>query len=60
MLFGDIKGFSKLNDRQLPSFVRFVLGTFAAVIERYRKDLLLANTWGDSAFHKARVADAAA
>jgi class 3 adenylate cyclase len=50
MLFGDIKGFSKLNDSQLPSFVKRVLGAFASVVERYRKDLLLANTWGDGLF----------
>jgi hypothetical protein len=50
MLFGDIKGFSRLNDSQLPSFVKHVLGAFAAVVEHYRKDLLLANTWGDGLF----------
>ena len=50
MLFGDIHGFSKLGDTQLPHFVKLVLGAFAAVVERYRKDLLLANTWGDGLF----------
>jgi hypothetical protein len=50
MLFGDIKGFSKLTDSQLPAFVERVLGAFAAVIDRYRKDIRLANTWGDGLF----------
>jgi hypothetical protein len=50
MLFGDISGFSKLTDSQLPRFVAIVLGASAAVIERYRSDILLANTWGDGLF----------
>jgi class 3 adenylate cyclase len=50
MLFGDISGFSKLTDSQLPYFVSTVLGASAAVVERYRKDILLANTWGDGLF----------
>ena len=50
MLFGDIHGFSRLKDRQLPRFVEIVLGAFAAVVDRYQKDILLANTWGDGLF----------
>jgi len=50
MLFGDISGFSKLTDSQLPRFVNTVLGASAAVVDRYRKDILLANTWGDGLF----------
>ncbi len=50
MLFGDVRGFSKLTDSQLPRFVNTVLGTSAAVVERYRSDILLANTWGDGLF----------
>jgi hypothetical protein len=50
MLFGDISGFSKLTDTQLPRFVEIVLGASAAVVERYRDDILLANTWGDGLF----------
>ena len=50
MLFGDISGFSKLTDTQLPRFVEIVLGASAAVVERYRADILLANTWGDGLF----------
>lgn len=50
MLFGDISGFSRLTDSQLPQFVKLVLGASAAVIGRYRRDVLLANTWGDGLF----------
>jgi hypothetical protein len=50
MLFGDIHGFGKLTDTQLPSFVKLVLGASAAVVNRYRRDILLANTWGDGLF----------
>ena len=50
MLFGDIHGFSKLTDAQLPRFIDAMLGTVAGVIERNRADILLANTWGDGLF----------
>jgi len=50
MLFGDIHGFSRLNDDELPRFVDTVLGAFAVVIDRYGSDVLLANTWGDGLY----------
>jgi class 3 adenylate cyclase len=50
MLFGDIKGFSKLTDEQLPRFIDTVLGAFARVIDGFGDDVLLANTWGDGLF----------
>lgn len=50
MLFGDIKGFSKLTDRQLPAFVDGVMGAMARVIDRHRERVLLANTWGDGLY----------
>jgi class 3 adenylate cyclase len=50
MLFGDIHGFSKLTDSQLPTFVSVLLGTIARVTERFADDLLLKNTWGDGLF----------
>ncbi len=50
MLFGDVKGFSRLSDDQLPRFIEVFLGCFAKVIERYRNDIRLANTWGDGLF----------
>jgi hypothetical protein len=50
MLFGDVRGFSKLGDSELPRFVDIVLGTFAEVIERYGADVLLSDTWGDGLY----------
>lgn len=50
MLFGDIKGFSKLTDRQLPTFVREVLGTMARALEPYEESIRFRNTWGDGIF----------
>ena len=35
LLFGDVRGFSRLTDEQLPRFAEHVLGTFAAVLDRY-------------------------
>ena len=48
LLFADIKGFSTLVDRQIPSFVTGVLGPLSAVLDRvgvgYR------NGWGDALY----------
>jgi class 3 adenylate cyclase len=50
MLFGDLKGFSRLTDRQLPGYVTSVLGTIERVRKLHREKVLLANTWGDGLF----------
>jgi hypothetical protein len=50
MLFGDLHGFSKLRDDQIPRFIDRVLGCFAGVIDQHRADIRLANTWGDGLF----------
>jgi class 3 adenylate cyclase len=50
MLFGDVKGFSKLDDRQLPVFVSGVLGAMAAVLDGYTGSLCFRNTWGDGIY----------
>ena len=50
MLIGDISGFSKLIDEQLPSFARTVLGAFAAVLGRHDTDVEYRNTWGDALY----------
>jgi class 3 adenylate cyclase len=50
MLFGDIRGFSRLADAELPRFVDIVLGAFANVIDGYGADVLLASTWGDGLY----------
>lgn len=50
MLFGDVRGFSKLTDEQLPAFSTHVLGALAAVIERYEDAIEFRNTWGDAVY----------
>ncbi len=50
MLFGDIKGFSKLTDEQLPIFAARVLGGFAEVLKQHDSDIWYRNTWGDAVY----------
>jgi class 3 adenylate cyclase len=50
MLFGDIKGFSRLTDEQLPVFAERVLGAFADAVHRHEDDVWYRNTWGDAVF----------
>lgn len=59
MLFGDIKGFSKLGDRDLPVFVDQILGRLADVIDSFGDAVVFRNTWGDGifvVFEQAKVA----
>ena len=50
MLFGDVKGFSKLNDEQIPAFVEQLFGTLASVLKPFDSSVLSTNTWGDGLF----------
>ena len=50
MLFGDVKGFSKLTDEQLPLFNTEVLGAIAAAVHRHQADVWHTNTWGDAVY----------
>jgi class 3 adenylate cyclase len=50
MLFGDLRGFSRLTDRELPIYVTGVLGAIEHVRQAHRSKVLLANTWGDGLF----------
>lgn len=49
LLFGDMRGFSKLRDAQLMTFTREVLGACARVLDRF-DGIGLRNTWGDGLF----------
>lgn len=60
MLFGDVKGFSKLTEVQIPAFVVHVLGTLGSVLEKYSDQVLYRNTWGDGIFLVLSDAPAAA
>ncbi len=50
LLMGDMRGFSKLSDRQLSAFSRGIMGAFAGVLARYGADVEYRNTWGDALF----------
>jgi len=50
MLFCDMKGFSKLNDAELPHFVKGLLGAVGKIVDRYGGSVQFANTWGDGLF----------
>lgn len=60
MLFGDVRGFSKLTEAELPRFVDLVLGGFARVADRLGARVLLRNTWGDGLFIVVEDASTAA
>ena len=60
MLFGDVKGFSKLTEEQVPAFVTHVLGTLGEVLAQYGDNVLYRNTWGDGIFLVLNDAAAAA
>ncbi|HEY9304041.1 MAG TPA: adenylate/guanylate cyclase domain-containing protein, partial [Mycobacterium sp.] len=62
-LFGDIHGFSKLTDTQLPGFTEKIMGTLGEVAHRHQKHIAFVNTWGDGifvVFHNAGRAAACA
>ncbi|MGA2535030.1 MAG: adenylate/guanylate cyclase domain-containing protein [Terracidiphilus sp.] len=50
MMFGDVHGFSKLNDRELPRFATQIIGQMGTVVRTYRDDTAFVNTWGDGIF----------
>lgn len=60
MLFADAKGFSKLEDHQLPLFVKHVVGAWTDVIARHHGTVLFANSWGDALYPVFRRASDAA
>ena len=60
MLIGDISGFSKLSDEQLPMFAEVVLGAFARVLGDHDTEVEYRNTWGDALYAVLSGAPAAA
>jgi len=48
ILFGDIKGFSKLRERDVPEFVAYVLGACGRVLDTCEVEIR--NTWGDGLY----------
>lgn len=47
VLFADVRGYSRLDDRQIRQFIDVGLGTFAAVLDAAGDPVLFRNTWGD-------------
>jgi len=60
MLFGDIKGFSKLREKQLPVFVDEILGAIARTLEHYGPSINFRNTWGDGLYVVIKDSETAA
>jgi class 3 adenylate cyclase len=58
ILFGDIKGFSKLRERDVPTFVDHVLGACGRILDDCEVDVR--NTWGDGLYLVLPSAGAAA
>jgi tetratricopeptide (TPR) repeat protein len=50
MLFGDVKGFSRLVEEQVPAFVDTVLGAFGRVLDEFAASVDERNTWGDGLY----------
>ena len=50
IMFGDFKGFSRLNDEQMLVFFEHVMSTVAEVLDRYADHVLIRNTWGDGLY----------
>jgi hypothetical protein len=50
MLFADLRGFARLADAQLPSFLDTVMAPLAAAIDRFDDSVLFRNTWGDGIY----------
>jgi hypothetical protein len=50
MLFGDLSGFSKLTDEQIPVFAKRVLATWSRVLRLFEQEIWHQNTWGDALY----------
>lgn len=50
ILCGDIEGFSRLTDDQVPLFERQVLGAVAEAVAPYAASLRYRNSWGDAIY----------
>src|SRR5262249_42972797 len=60
MLFGDLHGFSKLDERQTKIFANKVLGVIARTIKGYGSAIHHVNTWGDGLYVVINDAETAA
>lgn len=50
ILFADYKGFSALGERELPLFMREVMGRVGQVLDDFGEHVEFRNTWGDALY----------
>jgi class 3 adenylate cyclase len=50
IIFADYKGFSRLDERAFPLFVREVTGRIDAVLSAFGEHIEFRNTWGDAVY----------
>jgi tetratricopeptide (TPR) repeat protein len=50
LLFGDVKGFSKIPDRLIPAFEKRMMGTIGGALRRFGRHVLYRNSWGDAVY----------
>jgi len=50
ILFADYKGFSRLGERELPLFMREIMGRIAATLDTFGEHVEFRNTWGDALY----------
>lgn len=60
LLFADVGGFSRLDDRQIATFLDVVMHPIAETIDRFSSSVRFRNTWGDGIYLVVDGAAAAA
>lgn len=50
LIFADVAGFSKLAEEQIPNFIERYMGEIGRVLNAFRVQPVLANTWGDGLY----------
>jgi hypothetical protein len=50
VLFGDFKGFSRLRDEHMEAFMDSLVKPLASVLDAFRSEIVVRNTWGDGLF----------
>jgi class 3 adenylate cyclase len=50
ILFGDVKGFSRIPDNLIPIFQQRIMGAVAKVLRHYDRHVLYRNSWGDAIY----------
>jgi len=51
LLFGDVKGYSKLKENQIAAFVRYFFGGIAELEAKSDYQSVMKNTWGDALYY---------